>query len=135
MGEYDGLQSHCIEYVILLYTARRLVGGSLKIKSASKRLSVGNFYFCFRSLWLMCPILEESIFLTKEESAFPRDIVYSCIRFIFCCHGLPGSTPHLLWWGNENWIHIAKPHMHCVTWVQCEGSPPSTTGVSNCSSR
>lgn len=29
------------------------------------------------------------------------------------------------WWGcNENWIHMAKPHMHCVTWVQCEGLLP-----------
>lgn len=72
----------------------------------------------------MCPILEKSIFLTKKESTFPWDIVYSCIRFIFCCHGLPGSTPHLLQRDNENWIHIVKPHMHCVTWVQCEGLLP-----------
>lgn len=111
---------HRICIIIILYTALRLVRG-LNRKSVSKRLSVGSFYFCFRSLWLMCPILKESIFLTKEEPAFPGDIVYSCIKFIFCCHGLLGFTPHLLQGGNENWIHMAKPHMHCVTWVQCEG--------------
>lgn len=124
LGEFNGLQSYSIEYVLLLYTALRLVVGGLNRKTMSKRISVCSSYFCFRCLWLMCPILEESIFLTKEEPAFPGDIVYSCIRFIFCCHGLPGFTLHLLQGGNENWIHMVKPHMLCVTWVQCEGLLP-----------
>lgn len=99
LGEFDGLQSQCIEYVLLLCTAMRLAG-ELSRKTVRKSLSVCSSYFCFPCLWLMCPILEESIFLTKEEPAFPADIGYSCIRFIFCCKGLPGFTSHLL---REGW--------------------------------
>lgn len=111
--------------IIIIYSFK-IGWGGLNRKSVSRRLSVGGFYFCFRSLWLMCPILEESIFLTKEELAFPGDIVYSCIRFIFCCHGLPGFTLHLLQGVMK--IEFIWQSPTCIVWLG-QGLSPSVTTV------
>lgn len=46
LGEFDGMQSHCIEYVLLLYTALRLVGGWAESLRAGA-FSVGSFLFLF----------------------------------------------------------------------------------------
>lgn len=106
LGKSHGLQSHCIECVLLHSGA------------VTKGPSVCSSYFSCCCLWLMCPIFVDSIFLTKEELALPRGHRLFMYQIYFCCHGLPGFTSHLLGWWKKRGSGGGGVRMpHCGTWV------------------
>lgn len=116
---------HRICIIIIIYSFEIGWGAEEKVCEPAP-FSVGSFYFCFRCLWLMCPIMEESIFLTKEEPAFPGGHRLFMYQIYFLLPWPPRIHTAFITGGvMEIEFTCQGPHMHCVTWVQCEGLLPS----------
>ena len=123
LGEFDGMQSHCIEYVLLLYTALRLVWG-LNRKSASKRLFCRQFSISVSAARGWCVPSWRSQSSSQRRSLASPGTSFIHVSDLFFA-AMASQDSHCIYYRGVMKIEFVWRSPTCIVWLGCNAKVSS----------
>ena len=116
LGEFDGLQSHCIEYVLLLYTALRLVGGWTESLWASAFLSAVSISVSVACGWCVPSWRSQSSSQRRSLPSPGTSFIHVSDLFFAA---MASQDSHCIYYRGVMKIEFIWRSPTCIVWLGC----------------